>query len=240
MTARIRVGLAIALLAAVAAWLFGIIGPPATPPGSELILPPSSDRGNADENVNVLILGTSLSANGDWTGSLAENFGTCENRVITVEVLARAGASSRWGLKALQERLEASSLPGPDVIIAEFSVNDAAVFRGVPLALSARYHREMVGLAGKSGAQVLLATMSPAWGWNAWERPGQKRYQSLYRDLSTASDAGLIDTIGAWRALTDDERTELVPDGLHPSDDAMKSIAVPMIITALRRVICRN
>lgn len=240
MTARMRAGLACALLGLIVAWLFGVIGAPATGSGPEFVPPSSSDRAAYDGEVRVLILGTSLSANGNWAADLADNFGTCGSRVITVDVLAEPGRSSRWGREALKDRLGTGSFANPDVIIAEFSINDAAIVRGVPLALSARNHRRIVELAVNNGAQILLATMNPGWGWNAWERPGQRRYQALYRDLAKTSDAGLIDTIEAWRALPGDERAKLVPDGLHPSDNAMKSIAVPMINNALRQLICRG
>ena len=72
-------------------------------------------------------------------------------------------------------------------------------------------------MARAHGAQVFLATMSPAWGRDAFERPGQARYHALYRDLARTRDVGLIDTTPQWYALGV-EPQQVVPLQPQPAD----------------------
>lgn len=230
---RLALLAALGLGALAVAAAYGIIGGPVTPP-SQRIVAPSGER-PADAR-SILILGTSLTSRGEWTEHLEGRLRACTTDV-RVDRVARPGASSRWGAGALRRYL--SEQDPPDVVVVEFSGNDASLWNGFPLAASRRLHREIIAEAQAAGATVLLATMSPGWKREALERPGQDRYHALYRDLAREEGVGLIDTIPEWRALPVDVRAAWVPDNLHPTDEAaMRAIAASALEEALRPLVC--
>ncbi len=230
--------MALALIAVAMAFLYGVIGLPPTAPGKRIILSERAARPAPGEGYDVLVLGTSLTSRGDWPELLQDRLNACATGPVRVERLARAGAASGWGLAALRDHLSDPDADPPDLLIVEFSGNDASLARGFPLFISKRNHRGIIQLARQSGAAVILATMSPAWGRDALERPGQDRYHALYRDLASSDGVGLIDTISDWRALSPEDRRASVPDGLHPTREAMAAIAVPAFMEAVGPIVC--
>lgn len=188
-----------------------------------------------DRQVRVFLLGTSLTA-GAWTAALERRLSECRGAGVLVERLAKPGANSAWGEAALRARLAAG--PAPDVVVVEFSINDSSLWRGMTLAASRARHEELLRTADQAGVRVWLATMSPAFGRKAWERPGQVAYRALYADLARKHGAGLIAMAPAWQALSVPERKRLMPDGLHPTDAAMAALAVPVLAAALEKQVC--
>lgn len=216
------------------AYLYGVIGWKITQPhlaSLDPVPPPSNAH-------RIAIFGTSLTSRGVWVTQLEAELQKC-NPDVTITAISRPGASSRWGNMQLQDAFALLDTPY-DITIIEFSGNDASLKNGFPLWISHRLHREMIETAQASGSSVYLATMSPAWGVSAWIRPGQDRYHALYRDLARHYDTGLIDTIPNWRALPDDLRMALVPDGLHPTGRGMERITVPAFKAALRSHVCEG
>ena len=185
--------------------------------------------------VRILLLGTSLSARGSWSATLEARLAACRSGAVAVEVLARPGHSIRWGRPALQRRLAQG--PRPDLIIAEFSINDATLLRGLSLARARAETQGLIADVGEAGIPLYLATMSPAFGWNWFERPGHRRYTALYRELAADHGTGLIDTEARWHALDSSARARALPDGLHPTDAAMQAITVPAFAAALAPLI---
>ena len=153
-----------------------------------------------------------------------------------VERLAKPGANSAWGAAALRDRLAAG--PAPDALVVEFSINDSSLWRGMTLAASRARHEEILQMAGATDVPVWLATMSPAFGRKAWERPGQVAYRALYADLAAEQGAGLVAMVPAWLALSVPDRQHLMPDGLHPTEAAMEGVAMPRLVTALEKELC--
>jgi lysophospholipase L1-like esterase len=137
---------------------------------------------------------------------------------------------------------ESDQLASSDFVIVEFTINDASLWHGMTLDKSRDRHREILKAAVAAGLPVFLATMSPAFGREALERPGQVAYRALYPDLARAEGAGLIAMVPGWQALTPDERRAALPDGLHPTDAAMAQVAVPALTAALVPVLepCRR
>lgn len=200
------------------------------------VVPRTSFIPPADRPVHVLLLGTSLTAGGDWAHALERQLAACHRGGVVVERLAKPGANSAWGARVLAVRLVEA--PIPDLLVVEFSINDASLWRGITLEQSRARHEEMLMAAKRAGITVWLATMSPAFGRKALERPGHLAYRSLYHDLALANNAGLIATTPAWQALSPDDRMAALPDDLHPTDAAMVAIAVPAYASALGSVVC--
>lgn len=189
-----------------------------------------------DRPARILLLGTSLTANGTWAEALARDLSACRAGGVVVERLAKPGANSAWGAQALQSRL-ATGL-APDLMVVEFSINDSSLWRGMTLRASRTRHEEILQMARQAGVTVWLATMTPAFGRKGWERPGQVAYRALYGDLARAHGAGMIAMALPWQGLPAPRRQALMPDGLHPTEAAMEALAVPPLVTALGAQIC--
>ncbi len=244
---HVRAGLAISLivtvallaLAAFVAWrLFAFAAFSAPPPeaaGPTRTVGIPARLGRLGVPLRITLLGTSLTARGDWPRRLEAALAACRDGGAEVRVVARAGAASPWGLSVIA----AEAARRPDMLVLEFSINDASLARGVSVARAGEVLEAMLTHARAEGVPVLLATMNPAWGREAWERPGQTAYRELYRASADAGRAALLDTVPAWRALSETERTHLVPDGLHPTPDGMVIIHLPALTAALSSAACR-
>ena len=222
--------------------LYGVIGPRSTPP-SLVNLPPADVSGvikPRKENgpLHVLLVGTSLTSGGDWPERLEHALASCAPRGITVERLAKAGAGIRWGLPALKTRLSATSLARPDIVIAEFSGNDASLRHGLPLFLARKRTLLLIETIQRAGSIAFLSTMSPGWDTKAITRLGQARYHSMYRDVTAETGTGLIDTAPQWRALPTEIRYRVVPDSGHPNAEGAALITLPAFLAALKPLVC--
>lgn len=229
--------LALLLLTGVAAhrlWTFGLApsGTQSVPAEGTLAVLPSPDA-----PVSILLLGTSLTAGGDWPERLRQALSDCRPGSVLVDRLARPGGSSKWGAPALRQRLAAG--PPPDLIIAEFTINDASLWHGVPLRESVALLSEILSDAEAAGSAVFLASMNPAAGTEWLERPGHRAYRQAWAGAAAAAgDVGWIDTVPNWRALDADRWRALVPDDLHPTDAAMAEIHVPALFGRLAPALC--
>lgn len=232
MAARARALVIVTLIGAGAVltglWLYGV-----RPSPGEAANPPAPVRIASGQTASrIAILGTSLTARGDWVARLQDALRRCNPEVI-VTPLAKPGANSSWGLATITAQQTAF-----DIVIVEFSINDASLFHGMPLFLSRDRHAQILAGIRETGAIPVLATMSPAWGREAWERPGQASYRQMYRDLAQRDDVALIDTAPDWSGLAGDTRDELVPDDLHPTDAGMEKVALPAFLSALQPAVC--
>lgn len=222
-------------------WRFGALqallsaGPPAedVAPRGAAPIPPGRP-------LRLAAIGTSLTSSNAWPERLVALLESCRPEGVALQRVARAGAASDWGERAVAGYF-ADASPPPDIVIMEFAINDASLARGVPLSESAAIHRRM--LAGAAALRpapiVFLTTMNPAWGGNARERPGLDAYFAMYRDLARETGGpALVDVAPDWRALSAADRGALVPDGLHPTDAAQARVLVPRLFEALRPWAC--
>lgn len=232
---RLLLGLLI-LTGLAGSWLFGVTGAAPTQAGEAVVLPAAPFSVPQDRPLRLAVLGTSLSSHAVWPDALADRLSDCAPAGIVVSRAARPGATSRDGLAALHG-LTVGTTP-PDLLLVEFSDNDAALRHALTLPASRDRHQRIIAQARAAGAEVILMTMSPAWGLNAAERPGLRRYQALYRDLASETGVGLIDTVAAWQGLSADDRARLIPDGLHPTDAGQEQVLLPVAEAALRSLIC--
>jgi len=192
----------------------------------------------ADRPARVMFLGTSLTHGDPWPQAAAEALARCRPGGVVAQVVARPGASSAWGVEALGAALDAAPGSPPDVVVVEFSANDASLAWGASLERSRAVHRRIVAMVRSVGAMPVLATMSPALGRNGWERPGLRAYEALYRTVAAETGAGLIDIAPLWRAMTPAALARWMPDGLHPTPDATLAVTAPAMAAALAPAVC--
>ncbi|SPH24272.1 Arylesterase [Defluviimonas aquaemixtae] len=192
-------------------------------------------RPASDKAANsVLLVGASLISRGGWVEELERQLRAC-NPDASVMRLAKAGANSAWGLSSLREHFRQAR---PDIVVVAFAGNDASLWRGFPVFVSRSYHSKIIALSQHHGAQVILATMNPALGREAWERPGQRAYRNIYRDLADELGLSVVDATAAWLALDEETRAAWLPDHLHPTEEAMRHIAVPAFAELLQPILC--
>ena len=166
--------------------------------------------------LRLAFVGTSLTASYDWTQRLQ----SCASPGISVSRTALAGASSDWGLTQVKTILSHR----PDVVFIEFSINDADIRNGISRRKSAENHRKLILAlkASRRELQVVLMTMSPAYGLRRLLRPRLSAYYRLYHELAEELDTGLLDLYPYWLGLPEYDREH--PDGLHPTGPASSRV----------------
>jgi acyl-CoA thioesterase I len=192
------------------------------------------DSGNMP--MTIAVLGTSLTARGDWPDAVATRLSTCLNRRVTVQRYAEAGANSAWGRARIADVIAAR----PDLVLIEFAVNDADLRDGVSLPDSILNHTAMLRDLGRDlpGARVALMTTSPAFGMRGWLRPRLATYYASYGDLAADAETGVIDLYARWRDLPDAKA--LFPDGLHPDAAAATALIAPVVTDAIGKAAGRS
>ena len=175
--------------------------------------------------LKLVALGTSLIDTPFWTNELQTQLAKCVGAEVGVQRIAKSGATSRWGL----EQKEQVVLAKPDVLLIEFAANDANVQRFVSVSESERNHAEIIRTVhqAKPDVQIYLLALNPTWGLRGlWIRPRLNSYYEIYHALAKPLGIGFIDVRPKWdRAAIQ----STVPDGLHPTTQAMEEIAAPYI-----------
>jgi lysophospholipase L1-like esterase len=162
-------------------------------------------------------LGTSLTANATWPAALEEALDACAPYDVSVLNMALAGANSNWGVTQAGPLVAVA----PDILLIEFSINDADITDGVWLSQSRENHAAILKALPEQTRPVLMS-MSPAHGLPGLIRPRLASYYDAYQDLAARHQTGLIDFYARWRQLPKPQQR--FADGLHP--DAQKQNAV--------------
>ena len=175
--------------------------------------------------LRISLVGTSLTETYGWP----EYLNDCTNRPVSVSRIARPGAASDWGGR----QVDIIVLEHPDIILIEFSVNDADLRHRISLRDSARNHRLLIRnlKTALPEARIILMTMSPAHGLRRLLRPRLPAYYRLYRDLAQELDTGLLDLYPRWLAVPKSAREQ--QDGLHPSNTAASQVILPALASYL-------
>lgn len=186
--------------------------------------------------MKVIALGTSLTHSGGWLKPLEQQLTECLDQSVNVVDFGRNGATSEWGVASLPEVVQAE----PDVVLIEFSVNDAALFKGISLRKSQENVRKIVLAVRKARplSQIFLMTMNPAFGPRAWIRPRMNTYYDAYRVLANELGIGYIDNLRDWNNLPEAELRAHIPDGLHPEPEWARHVLVPGIVSAIGATAC--
>lgn len=180
--------------------------------------------------LRVTVLGTSLSHDETWPALLADRLTTCLSHPTEITVVARPGASVRWGLT----QVDKVATSAPDLVLMEFAINDADLRDGLSLPEAQALHGDLITAlrAARPEAQLWLMSMSPAQGIRGLIRPRLTAHYLQYRTLAEVHDTGLIDLYPRWRALPRSARG-LARDGLHPDRAVAARVIVPVIAERL-------
>ena len=180
---------------------------------------------SAGDVLDVVAFGTSLTAKGNWQEQLGAALAECRNGPVAVHTVAQPGATSDWAVEHLDEviRLE------PEVVLVEFSVNDASLVHGVGVDRSLANTREILDRLDAAHVQPVLMTMNPASGLRWLSRPFLADYYELYRRLARERGLLLADLAPRWAGRP----AEDIPDGLHPTPEAAIEVLVPVLLELL-------
>lgn len=180
-----------------------------------------------DDGLAIAVLGTSLTAGADWPEALRGRLADCTGRAVRLARFARPGAHSGWGVAQVPRVVAAR----PDIVLVEFTINDADIRDGLSLARSRETHLAMIdGLrAARPGVVIGLLVLNPPRGMRSLTRPFLWRYRALYQDLAEAERLGLLDLDPLWRAAFAKRGAALAPDGLHPTPAAVAEVAQPAL-----------
>jgi acyl-CoA thioesterase-1 len=191
----------------------------------------------------LCVYGTSLSFHlgPHLRDALKARFG----ELVTIINSGMSGCASRSGLQEVKKRVLDHA---PDALLMEFAVNDSHTYFHSPEALDAGITLEesrvnleeildIVKVALPS-CEVILQTMNPAWdspqgNMPAHNRPELENFYEQYREVAKARGLQLMDNYPFWLEIQANDPTKfehLIPDGVHPTPEAIKSALVPHLL----------
>lgn len=180
--------------------------------------------------LRVVSFGTSLSAADHWQPAVAAALGDCTK--VEIVTIAKAGANSGWAVGNLAALRDAR----PEVVLIEFSVNDASLLHGVPVGDSRANTIAILDAVVAAQARPVLMTMNPAHGLHGLSRPFLGDYYRLYRDLAAERQVTLVDIEPSW--LSRGGLAAAIPDGVHPTAEAAIAVTAPAVTAVLRPLLC--
>lgn len=176
----------------------------------------------------LVAFGTSLTDRGSWPAELVQILEPCFPEGLRLERVAGVGKGSEWGLDAVNSVIVAQ----PDFVLFEFAINDADLLDGVGVNDSRSNHLAIIKLLRSAlpGVRIAIVTTNPAFGPRGWMRPRLAEYYEMYREIAALeNDVTLIDLFPLWRQVLADSSDRLLPDGLHPTNKAVREIALPAL-----------
>lgn len=186
-----------------------------------------------DAPVRIVTFGTSLTAGEDWQSELERQLAPCH--AVDITTIAKGGMNSEWGVDNVHRVAEAE----PDVVLIEFSMNDADVIDGVGRARARDNTELIIEAIAAAGAAPILMTMNPAHGWvQQLRRLWLGDYYEDYRAIAQERGIGLIDLAPIWAAQPDLDAA--LPDGVHPRPETARAVIPAAVAEALEPLICPN
>jgi lysophospholipase L1-like esterase len=186
------------------------------------------------KKITIATLGTSLTAgiqpSYSWQRNLHVSLQSGKSLGSVVLNYGVSGASSSVGLSSLEELIHSR----PDIVLIEFSVNDAYSPYSITTEQSKSNIEQIVELmrADNPLVKICLTILNPPVPGSSasTSRPNYADYKAVYYDLAS-EDEGLvlIDCSSSWGAPT----LEQIPDGLHPPVDQFNAVSLPVITNAL-------
>lgn len=201
--------------------------------GDRPVMIPSDPQASLPDAPRVVAMGTSLTTRYDWPAALETRLSDCLARPVTVTPVAGAGKTSDWGVGQIDRVLAAR----PDVVVMEFTINDADLRRKLSPAASRERHLQILGEihGALPEARILLVGTNPTFGLRGLLRLRPGAYLDLYVDLALGDPRiGFLDLAPDWRArLETAERRAILPDGVHPDPEVARAVMVPALSAAI-------
>lgn len=205
-------------------------------------------RLEAGEKTILTIYGTSLSFH--LAPLLRDALVARYGDLITVQNMGLSGKASRSGLQELESRVLDKA---PDTLLVEFAVNDAHSYDNYPDATldkgidleECRHNLEALIDRVQSAlpnCEIILQTMNPTYdvptsdALGGSRRPQLETFYQSYRDVAAARGLKLIDNTLFWQKLQREDAAHfeaLIPDGVHPSPGAIRTVLVPHLLAEL-------
>lgn len=194
------------------------------------------NAGAAADRIGIVAFGTSLTANGGWQDELAGRLGACRDATVELHTVALPGANSHWALETLDKVIARA----PDIVLIEFSINDASLLHGMPADQSRANTEAIIARleAAVPQVQIVLMTMNPAAGLRAMTRPFLGDFYKVYREIAAEHQVLLADLARRWEA--DGRWPDALPDGLHPTAEAARAVVVPELLRLLGGAACEE
>jgi lysophospholipase L1-like esterase len=203
----------------------------------------------AGEKVTVVTLGTSLTGGTwRWVDRMKEWLDQKWPKQATVHNLG-VGASASQTVPAMKgnpytenhcglDRIPEAIKLKPDVVLIEFSVNDAYLPYGISLEQSKKNLNTMIDqlLAAKPDTEIIVQTMNCVINEHAKARPDLDAYVQGYREVAAKRGLRVVDHYPNWQKLLRENPQEfkrLVPDGIHPQAAGYSKILLPELQRAL-------
>ena len=188
----------------------------------------------AGKKQTVVVYGTSLTSHGEWVKQVKAVLEKNYPDQVTLHNCGGSGKNSEWGLGNLDAVLKLA----PDVVLIEFSVNDAVKRFNISVETTRKNLETMIARIKGTypSCEIIIQVMNPAIAERLAGRPNYSAYQQMYRDFAKEHHFILIDHMPAWETLLKKGETEfrkLVPDGLHPTPDGCREYVTPTILTTL-------
>ncbi len=184
----------------------------------------------------VIVYGTSLTHGGAWTGATKRWFDQTYPDKVKFFNSGSPGQNSDWGVANLKTKVLDHR---PDLVILEFSYNDAHDKFNMPVEQGAANLRKMIEMIRSQDpdAAVVLQTMNIGWdapngNGSLSHRPDLEQYNDNYRKLAGEMSLPLLDHYVAWkRQKESDAKTYqcYVPDGTHPSAEGSLAVTWPAV-----------
>lgn len=179
--------------------------------------------------VNILFVGTSLTAGYSWPAVLAESLEAQLEIPVRYSRVAMPGATSDWALREMYSIVAQA----PDIILVEFSINDADLRHRMGLSKSIENHIQLIaGIRNNVPyAKIVLLTMNPAFGFRRLLRPRLLAFYEAYGTIAAQMDVGVVNLYSRWWALPDTRKA--IRDGIHPDDAIATEVIVPLLLSYL-------
>ena len=188
------------------------------------------------EKCSVVVYGTSLTQGGAWAVAMKEWFDNKNPGKVSFYNGGGPGQNSDWGVANLKAKVLNHQ---PDLVLIEFSYNDAHEKFNLPVPKGKANLDEMVKSIRKQNPQACIALQVMNANWDApngtgssLHRPELAAYNQNYRDYAQANHLTLLDHYPAWQKLkeTDADRFHAyIPDGTHPNKEGSLAITWPLI-----------
>ena len=214
--------------------------PASDEPLAELSVPDfAGSRIPTRNTINMLVLGSSLSARSDWPevlrDRLQDRLENCAAAGVELRVIATGGADSSWGLAQVSGGLDLR----PDVVLIEFMINDADIRNRISRSESLRNHAQMIDMLRETQPDVaiFLLRLNRAYGPRALLRPSLAGYERLLPDIARRFSVGFIDLRPGWSDRWRSDGYRSLPDGLHPTDAAAREVNIAKILSTVGGVL---